>query len=172
MDDDELIGRVAAGDHSALRQLYDHHAPWLGARLRRALPAWAVEDVLQECFVAVWRGAGRYRPSGRAGAWIWGIARRQAALWVRAQTRQESLRISIAPGRDPGDVVIDADELARAFATLGTAGVDQRELANLLLVEDRPTAEVATRLGVPEATVRSRAHRMRRLLRAALRQEE
>jgi RNA polymerase sigma-70 factor (ECF subfamily) len=36
-------------------------------------------------------------------------------------------------------------------------------------VEDRPVAEVAELMGVPVGTVKSRAHRARRLLRAALR---
>ena len=34
--------------------------------------------------------------------------------------------------------------------------------------EDRPVAEVAELMGVPEGTVKSRVHRVRRLLRAAL----
>ena len=37
-----------------------------------------------------------------------------------------------------------------------------------MYVEDRPLAEVAKLTGVPEGTVKSRAHRVRRLLRAAL----
>jgi RNA polymerase sigma-70 factor, ECF subfamily len=38
-----------------------------------------------------------------------------------------------------------------------------------MYVEDRPVAEVARLMGVPEGTVKSRAHRARRQLRAALR---
>ena len=37
-----------------------------------------------------------------------------------------------------------------------------------MYVEDRPVAEVARLMGIPEGTVKSRAHRARRLLRAAL----
>src|SRR5271169_3808679 len=86
MDDDGLIVRVAAGDDGALRELFSRHAPWLAARLRAVLPAADVEDVLQETFLAVWQGAGRYRPdrpADAAGGWLWGIARRQAALLLR-----------------------------------------------------------------------------------------
>jgi len=39
MDDDELIAAAAAGDDSALRELFSRHAPWLAARLRSVLPA-------------------------------------------------------------------------------------------------------------------------------------
>ncbi|HEX5289777.1 MAG TPA: sigma factor, partial [Streptosporangiaceae bacterium] len=83
MDDDQLIAAMARGDDSALRELFARHAPWLAARLRAGLPAPEVEDVLQETFLAAWRGARGYRPAGAAGGWLWGIARRQAALWLR-----------------------------------------------------------------------------------------
>src|SRR5215467_6675274 len=85
MDDDGLIARVAAGDDTALRELFSRHAPWLAARLRVVLPAADVEDALQETFLAVWRGARGYRPAGLAGGWLWGIARRQAALLLRGR---------------------------------------------------------------------------------------
>ena len=42
MDDDELIRRLAGGDDTALRELFTRHAPWLAARIRKALPP---EDV-------------------------------------------------------------------------------------------------------------------------------
>jgi RNA polymerase sigma-70 factor (ECF subfamily) len=58
---------VAAGDDVALRELFTRHAPWLAARLRSALPPADVEDVLQETFLAVWRAARAYQPSGTAG---------------------------------------------------------------------------------------------------------
>jgi RNA polymerase sigma-70 factor, ECF subfamily len=93
MDDDELIAAVAGGDDAGLRELFSRHAPWLAARLRAVLPAAEVEDVLQETFLAVWRGAGGYRPegSGSAGGWVWGIARRQAALFLRRRGPAELL---------------------------------------------------------------------------------
>ena len=75
MDDDDLVARVAAGDDTALRELFGRHAPWLAVRLRAVLPADDVEDVLQETFLAAWRGAGGYRPQGACGGWLWGIAR-------------------------------------------------------------------------------------------------
>ena len=65
MDDDNLVARVAAGDDTALRELFGRHAPWLAVRLRAVLPAADVEDVLQETFLAAWRGAARLPAAGR-----------------------------------------------------------------------------------------------------------
>jgi len=66
--DHELIAAVAAGDDTALRELFARHAPWLAARLRAVLPPADVEDVLQETFLAVWRNANTYRPQGTPAA--------------------------------------------------------------------------------------------------------
>ena len=48
MDDDELFAAVAAGDDSALRELFSRRAPWLAARMRSLLRAADIEDVRQE----------------------------------------------------------------------------------------------------------------------------
>ena len=144
MDDDALIAAVARRDDTALRELFSRHAPWLAARLRAVLPAAEVEDVLQETFLAVWRGAAGYRPQGVAGGWLWGIARRQAALWLRH--------------RGPAELLLPALIAAETW--------------RLMYVEDRSVAEVAELMGVSPGTVKSRAHRARRLMRAALRQHE
>jgi RNA polymerase sigma-70 factor (ECF subfamily) len=65
MGDEHLIRAVAAGNHRALRELFDRHAPWVASRLRRSMPAYAVEDTLQETFIAVWKGARVYRAGVR-----------------------------------------------------------------------------------------------------------
>jgi RNA polymerase sigma-70 factor, ECF subfamily len=170
MDDDGLLGVLARGDDAALRELYARHARWMAVRLRRVLPVDAVEDVLQETFVAVWRGARRYRPDGRAEAWLWGIARRQAALWVRRHgypPPEPPPEPSTEPpgGADEAEVAAARLDLAAALAALHP---DDRDLVRLLYVEDRSVAEVADRLRLAEGTVKSRAYRVRRLLRAAL----
>jgi RNA polymerase sigma-70 factor, ECF subfamily len=179
MDDDELVARVAAGDDTALRELFGRHAPWLAVRLRAVLPAADVEDVVQETFLAAWRGARGYRPQGARGGWLWGIARRQAALLLRRRGPADQavtvLPAELAAGPDAPDPAETAQlraDLAVAVATLGPAGSPDREVWRLMYEQDRPVAEVAELLGVPPGTVKSRAHRARRLLRAALRAAE
>jgi RNA polymerase sigma-70 factor (ECF subfamily) len=176
MDDDELITRLAGGDDTALRELFARHAPMLAARLSPVLPAPDVEDVLQETFLAAWKGAGSYRPEAKAGGWLWGIARRQAALLLRgrgpATVTLPDLLEPATGGRpglplpgDPAQSVAAATQLASAVGSLSPA---DRVVWQLMYVEDRPVAEVARMAGIPEGTVKSRAHRARRLLRAAL----
>jgi RNA polymerase sigma-70 factor, ECF subfamily len=173
MDDDGLIAAVAGGDDTALRELFSRHAPWLAARLRAVLPAADVEDVLQETFLAVWRGASRYRPAGAAGGWLWGIARRQAALLLRRRGPAElalpaGTTAGLGQGSGQDEAALSRVELDRAVAALGPLGGPERDVWQLLYVEDRPVAEVARLMGIPEGTVKSRAHRVRRRLQAAL----
>jgi RNA polymerase sigma-70 factor (ECF subfamily) len=176
-DDDTLITRVAAGDDMALRELFSRNAPWLAARLRTVLPAADVEDVLQETFLAVWTGARRYQPEGSAGGWLWQIARRQGALFLRRRG-PAALPLSVpmpatGPGEgDPADAALTRAQLADALAALGPEDSPEREVWQLVYVEDRPVAEAAALMKVPVGTVKSRAHRARRLLRAALRGED
>jgi RNA polymerase sigma-70 factor (ECF subfamily) len=173
MNDEELVAASAAGDDVALRELFGRHAPWLAARLRSVLPVADVEDVVQETFIAVWRGAGAYRPDGPVGGWIWGIARRQAALLLR---RRGPASLVLPEGamdarqvEDPVEAVLSRAAIAEAFDSLGPEGSPERETWRLTHVEDRPVAEVADLMGVPVGTVKSRLHRARRLLRMALR---
>jgi RNA polymerase sigma-70 factor (ECF subfamily) len=165
MDDDELIKRLAGGDDTALRELFDRHAPLLAARLRTVLPPSDVEDVLQETFLAVWKGASSYRPQGKAGGWLWAIARNQAALLLR---RRGPVTAPLDEAPRAGTQLDPAEAaLVRADITAALAG-PEGDVLRLMYVEDRPVAEVAALLGVPAGTVKSRAHRARRVLRAAL----
>lgn len=173
-EDARLLIAIAGADDMALRMLYERHAPWLAVRLRRSLPASAVEDVLQESFLAVWRGASGYDGRGDAGAWLWGIARRQAATWLRRHGRPVAVLPDEVrePVRDLSGPALDRIELERAFAALGPDTSPARRLADLVLVQERPLREAADALGIPEGTVKSRMHTIRRRLRQALGKEE
>jgi len=183
MDDDELIAAIAArkgngdgdGGDTALRELFSRHAPWLATRLRRALPPDDVEDVLQETFIAVWQSAKTYQSRGTPTAWLWVIARNQAAMLLRKRGQppvplpDSGETRETGPNADPAETALARAELAAATQALESNGHRaEREVWRLLYVEDRPVAEVAELMGVPEGTVKSRAHRARRLLRAAL----
>ena len=83
MDDDELIAAWPAATTARCASCSPGTRrgwpPGCGPGCRRP----DVEDVLQETFLAAWRGARGYRPQGTPGGWLWVIARRQAALLLR-----------------------------------------------------------------------------------------
>jgi RNA polymerase sigma-70 factor (ECF subfamily) len=175
-EDRALIAAIAAGDEATLRQLYDRDAPWLAVRLRRTLPVSAVEDVLQETFLAVWRGAGSYQGTGELGGWLWGIARRQAALWQRQHGRpefafDEAIDHASAMSNDPAHEAVTRIELQRAFAAAGAPGSVGRDLARRVFLDDQPLGDIATDLEIPTGTVKSRVFALRRVMKQVLGKE-
>jgi RNA polymerase sigma-70 factor (ECF subfamily) len=94
---------------------------------------------------------------------MWVIARNQAALLLRRRGPvAELLEETPQPGLDPAEAALVRADLDAALS--GAEG----DMLRLMYVEDRPVAEVAALLGVPAGTVKSRAHRARRLLRVTL----
>ncbi|WSA70577.1 RNA polymerase sigma factor [Streptomyces sp. NBC_01800] len=175
-DDDALLRAVAQGDAAALAALYDRHAGWLLARLsRRCADPETVREVLQDTFVTAWRSAGAHR-GGQAGGWLWVIAARRLVDARRTEARTErATRAEQAGGADRSAVAPSAEERVLAgleYADVGAAldriSPELREVLRATVVDGLTTRETAQLLGIPEGTVKTRAMRARRELRAAL----
>lgn len=92
-DDDcaRLLKRVAAGERSALGDLFELEAGRLLAVARRIVrrPELA-EEVVQESFVAIWRKAGLFDAGrGSARGWLSTMVRNRALNLVRDGSRME-----------------------------------------------------------------------------------
>ncbi|KUO22053.1 RNA polymerase sigma factor [Streptomyces dysideae] len=179
--DAALLRAVAGGDSAAMAALYDRHAGWLHARLRRrcADPE-VVREVLQDTFVAVWRSADAHRGE-EAGGWLWTIAARRLVDARRAHeraTRLETAPMDEAPsGYAPAAAAPSAEERVLAGLEYGDVGTaldrispELRDVLRATVVDGLTTRETARLLGIPEGTVKSRAMRARTELRAALAQ--
>jgi RNA polymerase sigma-70 factor, ECF subfamily len=166
--DEELIAAVAAGDREALAEVYRRHAPWLVLRLsRRCADRGIVEEVVQDTFVAVWRGAKRYRATGEVPAWIWGIGIRRLISYLRKQPA------AVAPGRD--DTIVSAEdevlvgvEHGDLGSALGRLSPELRAVVQATVLDGLTTKEAAALLGIPQGTVKTRSARARRELREVL----
>ncbi|WP_433545700.1 RNA polymerase sigma factor [Streptomyces sp. CA-294286] len=171
-DDAALLRAVAQGDAAALGALHDRHAGWLHARLtRRCADPETVRDVLQDTFVTVWRSAAAHR-GGEAGGWLWVIAARRLVDAQRAQSRADRVEHVEHPA---AGVAPSAEEHALAgleFGDVGTAldriSPELRDVLRATVVDGLTTREASRLLGIPEGTVKTRALRARRELRAAL----
>ncbi|MGW8768704.1 RNA polymerase sigma factor [Streptomyces sp. NPDC055815] len=172
-DDAALLRAVARGDAEALAVLYDRHAGWLYARLARRCPdEETVREVLQDTFVTVWRSAGGHRGRGEAGGWLWVIAARRLVDALRAGARAE--RAATRPAEPPApapsaeDRVLAGLEYGEVGAALDRISPELAEVLRATVVDGLTTRETARLLGIPEGTVKTRALRARRELRAAL----
>src|SRR5688572_10774731 len=84
VSDADLVRCAADGDAAALKALYDHHAPWLSARLmRRCNDREVVLDVVQDTFMTVWKNGGSFRGDGEVAGWLWGVAFRTMVSRLR-----------------------------------------------------------------------------------------
>lgn len=164
--DVELVEAVAAGDRSALGQLYDRHADWLTARLeRRCGDADLVDTAVQETFLAVWRQAADYRPTGEVGAWIWTIGLRRLIDQMRRRHPPEPVADVDRVVDEEVPLALGDSALASAFARL------EPELQQVLAataLDGLTTKEAAVVLGIPRGTVKSRLARARRRLEELL----
>ena len=171
--DAKLLAAVADGDRSSLEGLYRRHAPWLTARLqRRCSDAGVVDEVLQDTFVAVWRGAGRYDGRGDVGAWLWGIAVRRLVDAVRRSPRPTAALLDVP---DTADVVGSAEEqvlLGLEHGELGPAldrlSPELRAVVRATVLDGLTAREAGRLLGIPSGTVKTRMMRARAQLREDL----
>ena len=170
MEDRQLLRAVAAGDHAALRVLFDRHAPWLTLRLRRrCADRGLVDETVADTFLAVWRSAGSYRGEGDVGAWLWSIAMRRLLSRLRVRTPVPSPttdELSAASGSVEDQVLVGLEhgDLGRALERLSP---ELRTVLQATVLDGLTTREAARLLGIPPGTVKTRARRAR----AALRQE-
>lgn len=174
--EEDLIRRIAAGDRAAFDELYRRTAPWLAVRLRRrCADDELVADVLQETYLAVWRGAGAFAGAGLGGSalgWLWTIAARRLVDAFRRRARDARLPPAAAA---PAATAPPADEEALAHTIgdeLGDAlrrlAPELRQVLQAMVLDGLTVRETAVLLGVPEGTVKTRARRARIALREAL----
>ncbi|MCG7525961.1 RNA polymerase sigma factor [Streptomyces sp. OfavH-34-F] len=174
--DEALLRAVAQGDTAALAAFYDRHSGWLLARLNRRCPdAETVREVVQDTFLTVRRSAGAHR-GAEAGGWLWVIAARRLVDAQRARGRTERAAAAeradgarwTAPAPSAEDRVLAGLEYGDVGAALDRISPELREVLRATVVDGLTTREAARLLGIPEGTVKSRALRARRELRAAL----
>jgi RNA polymerase sigma-70 factor (ECF subfamily) len=177
-DDAALLARVAEGDLShPLEELYDRYATRLyGLGLRLLGDPGLAEELVQETFVRLWQSAGRYDPDrGSVSGFVFTIARRLAVdLWRRPSSKPfaELEEAGANPERDPADAVDQLLVGLNVRDALASLPDGQREVLELLYLQDLSQRQVAERMGVPLGTVKTRAYYGLRALREALRERD
>ena len=180
--DVELLKAVAAHDEAgerALGQLYDRYRLILFSVLVRILNnREEAEDVLQEVFLQVWRRAADFDATrGRPFTWLVTLARSRGIDRLRSVASRE--RVAAMAGADEAsDEVSDA---ATDAIRSQQRGVVNNALSQLPEEQKRPLmlayfdgltqSEIATQLGAPLGTVKTRMRsgmmKLRELLRAS-----
>ncbi|MEA2622041.1 MAG: hypothetical protein QOH61_951 [Chloroflexota bacterium] len=182
-----LVSSVAAGDTDALAELYDRHADAIyRAAYRRLGDRQLAEEVLQDTYLALWNRAELFDSrQGSLPAWLGTIARNRAIDRLRALGRRPSpvplsallmdgdqtdraVERAMAEGgllgggsraMDPEQHLEAAQLRTEVQAALGRIPDLERQVLELAYFEELTQSEIATRLGWPLGTVKTRTRR-------------
>lgn len=173
----DLVEAARAGDAAAFAALHERYRSrvrrYLLSRLRDAAEA---DDVTQDVFLRVHRNLDRFEGRSSFSTWILGSARNESLFRMRTLRRRRQREV-VGEHDGSADVVpLDRalDARRRLLATtrvLETLDDDRRELIVGPVVADLPVAELARRRGVKPGAIKSRQHRVRQALQAALRKD-
>ena len=173
--DDALLARYRQGDQAAFDALYERVAGRLFAfalQLTQGRRADA-EDLVQETFVAAYRGMGGFRGGSRVLTWLFGIMarrsrdnRRRPQLMVatREETDEDVSRVAASPENAALSAILLQEAIARLDAP-------QREAFLLVAAQGLTHKEAAGVLGAPVGTVKWRVAEAMRRLRVTLTDE-
>jgi len=176
--DDASLGKlIASHDAAALEELYDRHGGACYGLARRVVTdEQLAQDVVQEVFLAIWRGAATYDGSrGTLSTWLYSLTHHKSVDAVRRSQRHSGRRASedaLITEADPSPAV-DEQALAsvrrdQVRAALADLPEPQRRALMLAYFGGYSQSEIAALTGIPLGTVKTRTLAALRRLRAVL----
>lgn len=184
--DRELFAAAEQGDLKAFEEVVRRYQNRV-YRLAYGMTGNAAEaeEVVQETFLRVFRGLDSFRGQSAPSSWIYRVAANSALMRLRSKRRKPLLNLGDLPQPDaradrhaawpPGawsrepEAKLLSKELAQHLEAAISKLPDKYRLVMLLRdVEGLTNREVAQTLGITQPTVKSRLHRSRLLVRAAL----
>jgi RNA polymerase sigma-70 factor (ECF subfamily) len=172
-----LIARARAGDHDAFAALIGPRADRV-LRTARAIVGdeAGAHDATQNALVSAWINLPRLKDATKFDAWINRVLRNECLQTLRQRRRVREIDLSTAElagdrsvtAPDPSSATLETAAVKGAFRRLS---VDDRMILLLHHLHAMPIEDVATRLGIPVGTAKSRLWKARRALERALETE-
>ncbi len=157
---EQHLADIAQGDKQALAQLYEAtRSAVFGFALSILKNPHSAEDVLQDCFVRIFRSAASYRPEGKPMAWILTITRNLCLQVLRkdgATTDLPQEEWEAFLGTSDG---VSVEERVLLESCLKLLSAEERQVLMLHAVAGYKHREIARQLDMPLATVLSKYHR-------------
>ncbi|MDQ3257727.1 MAG: sigma-70 family RNA polymerase sigma factor [Acidobacteriota bacterium] len=161
--DVEMLHAVARGDETAFAALHDRYAHILFGLMLRILHSRVdAEDVLQEVFLQVWQRAANFDETrGRPFTWLVTLARSRAIDRLRSSNARDRVASEAAYDvmetvGDAGDEAMLAENRDVVRHALAAIPEDQRRTLHLAYFEGLTQTEIASQLGEPLGTVKTR----------------
>ncbi len=167
--DEALLKRIGNRDEAALRLLFTRHRLAVFRFLQRMVRNEAVaEELTNEVFLEVWRHAASFEGRSSVATWMLSIARNHALSFMRKRQDDALDDKQAATLPDPSD---DPEIVAQKFDKAGTLrrcidrlSPEHREIIDLAYYHEMSIDEVATIVGIPVATVKTRMFYARKKL--------
>jgi RNA polymerase sigma-70 factor (ECF subfamily) len=169
--DELILERIADGDQCALKVLVARYEVRVFRFVLRLIgDRRRAEDLVSDTFLAVWQRAGSFEGRSSVATWILAIARYKT-LTARSQTHpsEEPITHELADtlvdgGPGPEESLARLDRSATIRKCLNALPKHHAELMDLVYYHEKSIQEVATIIGIPENTVKSRMFLARRKL--------
>lgn len=169
-----LIVRLQRSDAAAITHVFEqHHIPVRAFAQRLLGDIEAAEDLVQDVFVSLPSAVGRFRGECSLRTFLVSIAVNRAKNHVRAAARRRAALARLArepspSGGDPEQELVRQELAGRLMLALDALPLEQRVVVVLSEIEERSSTEIATIVGVPDGTVRTRLFHAKRKLRELL----
>ena len=162
--DEDLISLVEASDSEAFATLYDRHSRAAFSLAYRMMgDRQAAEDLAQEAFLKVWRGAGSYRAErGSVRTWILSIVHNRGIDQLRSHASRRRTQDKIeasAPRSQPSEAFGETWRNAQreqVREALNTLPSEQLKILELAYFSGYTHVEISELLGLPLGTVKGR----------------
>ncbi|WP_243367819.1 RNA polymerase sigma factor [Microvirga solisilvae] len=184
LDEADLVAHALAGAPQAFRTIMQRHNRRLYRVARGIVGSDAdAEDVLQEAYVRAFAHLSEFKGESRLSTWMTRIVINESLgrlrrerdlvdLSILDQPQEGQSKVLIFPGApDPSDPEADAGraQLRRLLEhAVDALPQEFRSVFMMREIEEMSIEETAAQLGIKPATVKTRLHRARRLLRHAL----
>jgi len=177
LDDTTLGALIGNRDSAAIDELYDRHGSACYGLARRVVAdEQLAQDVVQDVFLAIWRGAATYDGSrGSLSTWLFALTHHKSVDAVRRSQRHSGRRASedaLNTEPDPTPAVeeqaiasVRRDQVRAALADLPEP---QRQALTLAYFGGYSQSEIAQLTGIPLGTVKTRTLAAMRRLRVSL----
>lgn len=166
LSDEELMRALAAGRQEALGPLHSRYAALIFNLAAQTLDRAAAEEIVQDVFVAVWRKADTYDPArGAFRPWVLRITHLRIINELRRRGRRpaaapdpEGLRLMSLPDTNPPPDEAAWREYRRMTLQDAVAHLPppQRQALSLAFFDDLTHEQIATFLGLPLGTAKTR----------------
>lgn len=165
----QLVAAAQSGDEASIAALVSGAHPHV-QRFAFSLCASSqdAEDAAQEAMIVLFRKIGTLRAAGALSAWMFQIVRHECLRRARAMSRRREPGAEAAVTPSAEDDVLVRLEIERVAAAIASLPADQRRVLVMRDVQGLPGSVVAKSVGLSTAAMKSRLHRARAAVRAAL----